>query len=503
MRFLLFLGLVGLAWAQDPLVVEGTVVNALSGAPLRMVSVQLYGPAMATAVVVTDATGKFRFVGVKPGRYQLRPERNGFFTDGAADPAVELKAGEGTTAAPIKLWPGGAISGAVLDEEGEPVVGAQVTLSRRAYVGGHRQMVPVANAATDDRGQYRLFGLRQDQYFVRAVAPRVAGQTVLYPPTFYPVVTDVDKASPLVLAAGQEQRGINIALRPTTGFRLAGRVMNGLTNTPLTSTSVSITPRGIGLSPVDVPPTVSVFDAGGKFAVSGVMPGQYDLASNFYYDKRTIQAHLLVDVRRDMEDVVLTLQPGVQLRGRIRVEGEGAVNLSSLRVAIETAEDMIGGGGSARVNAEGGFEIGPLLPMRYSPNLHNLPAGAYLQGVKMGEQEATFDLTAAAGQTIVTVWVVSMKGGKVMGKTAAGAVVALVPAADEALRQSRYRAVEADSEGRYEVTGVGPGRYQVYAFTKVEAGAWMDDTFLAGLADGGVAVKVEEKETKAVDVKAQ
>ncbi len=503
MRFLLLIGLVGLGWAQDPLVVEGTVVNALSGSPLRMVSVQLYGPAMATAVGVTGATGRFRFVGVKPGRYQLRPERNGFFTDGAADPALEMKAGEGVTVTPIKLWPGGAISGAVTDEEGEPVVGAQVTLSRRAYVGGHRQMVHVANAVTDDRGQYRLFGLRQDQYFVRAVAPRVAGQSVLYPPTFYPVVTDVDKATPLGLAAGQEQRGINIALRPTTGYRLSGRVMNGLTNTPMTSTAVSITPRGIGMAPADMPTTIGVLDPGGKFTVSGVIPGQYDLASNSYYDKRTIQARVLIDVRRDMEDVVLTLQPGVQLRGQIRVEGEGAVNLSSLRVAIETAEDMIGGGGSARVGTEGGFEIGPLLPGRYAPNLHNLPAGAFLEAVRMGEQETTLDLSGLAGQTVETVWIISMRGGKVAGKTTAGAVVALVPAGDQALRRSRYRAVEADADGQFTMAGVAPGSYQVYAFTKVEPGAWMDDSFLAGLADGGVSVKVEERETKAVDVKAQ
>ena len=503
MRFLSVIGLVGLAWAQDPLVVEGTVVHALSGAPLRTVSVQIYGPAMPTAVVVTDATGKFRFVGIKPGRYQLRAERIGFFADGAADPAVELTAGSGARVSPILLWPGGAISGTVTDEESEPIVGAQVTLSRRAYVGGHRQMVHVANTATDDRGQYRLFGLRQDRYYVRAAAPRTAGQALLYPPTFYPAVTDVDKTAPLLLGAGQEQRGLNIALRPGTGYRLAGRVINGLTNSPVTSLNISINPRGIGATPSDMPVTIGVHDPGGKFAVNGIMPGQYDLMANLYYDKRTIQARMLVDVRRDVEDVVLTLQPGVQIRGRIQVEGKGAVNPSTIRVAIESPEDVIGGGGAARVTTEGAFEIGPLLPSRYTANLYNLPAGAFLQAVTVGDREATLDLSGAAGLTVETVWVVSMKGGKVTGKTAAGAVVALVPAADQPLRQSRYRAVEADSEGRYEVDGVGPGSYQVFAFNRVEPGAWMDDSFLAILVDGGVAVKVEENETKAVDLKAQ
>jgi hypothetical protein len=90
-----------------------------------------------------------------------------------------------------------------------------------------------------------------------------------------------------------------------------------------------------------------------------------------------------------------------------------------------------------------------------------------------------------------------------MGRTTPGVIVALVPTADQALRQSRDQTEVADAEGRYEFNGVAPGSYQVYAFTKVEPGAWMDDSFLAGLAVDGVVVKVEERQTKLVDVTAQ
>jgi len=485
-----------LAWAQDPLVVDGTVVNALSGSPLRRVSVQLMGGGQVEPVV-TDATGRFRFVGVKPGRYRVQAVRQGFFADAGVPPMVEMTVGSGAMVPPLKLWPGGSISGTVSDEAGEPVAGVTVTLLRRAYLNGRREMVHVLNTLSDDRGQYRLFGLQQDRYFVRADAPRVAGETMLYPPTFYPSLAEAEKATQVLLAPGQEQSGLNIALRPVTGFRLAGRLMNGLTNTPVSNTGISISSRGSRVT------AIGVRDAGGKFAVNGILPGLYDLASSTVYDRRTIQARMLLDVRRDMDDLVVTLQPGVQVRGRMRVEGEGEVTWSGLGVAIESVEDVIGGGGMGRADAEGKFEIGPLTAGRYTPKLHGLPAGAYLKAVKIGEQEATLDLSGAAGQTVETTWVVSMQGGKVTGKTAAGAVVALVPAADQGLRQSRYKAVEADGEGRYEVVGVAPGSYRVYAFTKAEAGAWMDDSFLAGLPEGGVAVKVEERETKAVDVKAQ
>ena len=497
MRFFLLFGLVGLGWAQDPLVVEGTVVNALSGSPLRRVSVQLVREGPVVAPVVTDVSARFRFVGVKPGRYRVRAVRQGFFPDPGVAPTVEMTAGPGVTVPPVELWPGGSISGTVSDEVAEPVAGVTVTLLRRAYLNGRRELLHVLNTVTDDRGRYRLFGLQQDKYFVRADAPRVAGETMLYPPTFYPSLTEAEKATQVLLAAGQEQSGLNIALRPMGGFRLAGRLINGLTNAPVSNTTLSIASRDSRVT------ADATLDQGGKFAVNGILPGVYDLVSSALYDHRLLQVRLLLDVRRDMEDLVLTLQPGVMVKVRMRVEGEGEVKWSGLRVAIESAEDVIGGGGMGRSDVEGKFEIGPLAAGRYTPKLHGLPAGAYLKAVKIGEQDATLDLSGASGQTVETIWVVSTQGGKVTGKTAAGAVVALVPAADQPLRQSRYKAVEADSDGRYEITGVGPGSYQVYAFTKVEAGAWMDDAYLATLPDGGVAVKVEEKETKAVDVKAQ
>jgi len=82
-------------------------------------------------------------------------------------------------------------------------------------------------------------------------------------------------------------------------------------------------------------------------------------------------------------------------------------------------------------------------------------------------------------------------------------VVALVPEAGAANRRSRYRAAEADAEGRFGLSGVAPGNYRLYAFKNVEAGAWMDDEFLSTLPEAGVGIAVGERETKRADVKAQ
>ncbi|OYW09761.1 MAG: hypothetical protein B7X34_06070 [Acidobacteriia bacterium 12-62-4] len=479
------LGLACLAWGQLPRPIEGTVVNALTGEPLRRVSIQLLSVARPTEPVVTDSLGRFRFGELPVGRHRLRAIRPGFFTPNNADVDIEIKAGDEAASVQIKLYPGGSISGTVTDEAGDPIVNGQITLLRRAYVGGRKQLVLVSTSTTDDRGQYRLYGLPPQAYLIRAAAQRVPGDPQLYPPTFFPAATEPGKATALTLAAGQEQRGINISLRPSAGYRLSGRVMNGQTNSPLTNISLTLTSRGVGSTVFETGPQVQVRDPGGRFTINGLVPGQYEVTGSYTNNGQPLQARMLVDINRDLDDLVVTLQPGVTVRGRVRVEGEGALDLTTLGIAIESGEDMVGGGGSSRMGADGAFSIG------------------YLKSLLSGEREASLDLSGSAGQSVETVWVISLQGGKVEGRTTPGAVVALVPTVDAANRRSRYRAVEADAEGRFVVPGVAPGSYTLHAFMKVEAGSWMDDEYLGSLPNRGVSVKVDERETKTVDVKAQ
>lgn len=487
------------AWAQEPRGIEGTVVNALTGAPVRRVAVIEVGAHQRTPPQYTDAEGKFRFPALGPGKYVLRMDKPGYFPDGNGETAVTLNTFEERKVLTLKLTPGGVVNGVVMDEEGEPIAASAVTLLRRAYVGGRRQLVEVESRSTDDRGQYRFYGLRPGRYLVRAVTGQSFGAGEVYPPTFHPNATEPDEAPPILVAAGQELRGINIAIRPSRGFRVAGRVVNGLTNTPLTNVSISLAPRGIrGTGAM-----ANVMDAGGNFSLVGVMPGQYDLSSSYMIDNRALRARVLLTVNRDVENLQVTLLPGVQIQGRVKVEGQGALDLSKVGIAAESLDDMIGGGGGARTAADGTFTMGPLLAERYSPMIYNLP-GAYFKSLLVAEQEAAaLDLSALAGQTIAVTFLVSLNGAKLDGSTDPGAVVALVPATDAPYRRTRYRLAEANAEGRFTLNGIAPGSYTLYAFKNVEPGSWTDDAFLAGLADPGVSVKLDERESKTQAVRAQ
>ena len=64
----------------------------------------------------------------------------------------------------IRLQRGAAISGRVIDELGEPVIGARVTAELRS--GSPPRYRTVATTETDDRGEYRLATLPPAGYLV-------------------------------------------------------------------------------------------------------------------------------------------------------------------------------------------------------------------------------------------------------------------------------------------------------------------------------------------------
>src|SRR5258708_8572099 len=70
----------------------------------------------------------------------------------------------------LRLIRGGVITGAVLEEDGEPLVRALVSVQRYQYVQGQRQLTPAGADQTDDRGQYRVFGLPPGDYYVSVSA---------------------------------------------------------------------------------------------------------------------------------------------------------------------------------------------------------------------------------------------------------------------------------------------------------------------------------------------
>ena len=69
----------------------------------------------------------------------------------------------------LRMTRGSVISGVIVDQNGDPFSGANVSVMRNAFAGtGQRTLVPVNTVQSDDRGQYRAWGLPTGEYVVSA-----------------------------------------------------------------------------------------------------------------------------------------------------------------------------------------------------------------------------------------------------------------------------------------------------------------------------------------------
>ena len=65
---------------------------------------------------------------------------------------------------------------------------------------------------------------------------------------------------------------------------------------------------------------------------------------------------------------------------------------------------------------------------------------------------------------------------------------------------SLYQLVETDENGRFQIQGIRPGKYRLYAWEEFEAGAQFDPDVTAPFQARSVTIEVKEGERKDVAV---
>jgi hypothetical protein len=70
--------------------------------------------------------------------------------------------------------------------------------------------------------------------------------------------------------------------------------------------------------------------------------------------------------------------------------------------------------------------------------------------------------------------------------------VVLVPDAPRRGQSRFYRQASSDSRGRFAISSVNPGDYELFCWEDVERGSYFDPDFLRPYEDSGQALKVEE-----------
>jgi protocatechuate 3,4-dioxygenase beta subunit len=482
-------------------VIRGRIVQQDTGLPLRnaLVLVRATGvPRPPTAT--TDQEGMYEIRGLPPARYTLRASKGGFVPiefgqtrPNAPGRPLQLADGEVLEKVDVALPPGGVITGRVFDEEGEPISGAVVQAVRQRYSTEGRQPGDVVGTSdiTDDLGQFRVFGLPQGAFLLRAITtdPRAPDMTRIMsatatggPATFYPGTLVPEFARPVDVGPGTQVAGLVLQILPTRLFGISGTV-----HIPgdIPRSEVRLTLRQLGTTrPIGLRPD-------GSFAMPELAPGEYTLMAEHPATGYAAQTRVRLDGAD--ADVTLALRPGHAIRGRITFEtvaARAALQTSDVRVfldAVATGPMVFGPRPTPRDDWT--FDVGGLAGQYRVRTI--LPDGWAVKRVQHRGLDLTdtfLDVTNGdldGVEILLTQRLTLVSGGVTDNRGRVTSDATIVVFADDAGRwgpQSRFvRTARPDQNGRFSIRALPAGRYVAVAVDHLDAGDEFDPDVLGRL----------------------
>ncbi len=442
--------------------VEGNVVNAVTGEPLRHASLAVQGTRAQdnNTSLSADAAGHFIIPDLPAGEYTIAAEKQGF-TRGAP---VRVEAGPSSREVTIELQPLGRIAGKVVDEYGDPILGANVQLFRAAIQNGRRVMQPASSGLTNDLGEYHVASLPAGRYYVSVTAQPDADGSA-YPRTFYGGGTDIGSASPLELQPGGNERA-DVRMEPVRSWSVRGTIVNLPENL---HPYLNIARRGALLAASEAHAT-QIDAATGKFEFRGITPGDWMITAGCF-DKgaQLFGSSEVVVADGDAGGVTISLGKAIELEGTLHVEGANGPSAAvkgtyiSLRPAGDGSQAAMG----AQVKEDGTFTFAGVQPGDYFL-VTRTPSPWYVKSAQFGGREITgaaftvnpggggnIDITLASGGAAIY-------GSVVDGTATAATGVVLL------LGPGQELTARIDAAGKFTFASLPPGDYTAYAFTDLQ-----------------------------------
>jgi hypothetical protein len=166
-----------------------------------------------------------------------------------------------------------------------------------------------------------------------------------------------------------------------------------------------------------------------------------------------------------------------------------------------------GPGPGNRSTRDGSFSLNGVLPGEYTVVVTG-NEDFYLQSIRLGAQDVLTNGLRVEGPVQGELDIVlGTRGGIIEGtvldarqEPPANIMVVAVPDAARRGRSDVYKTSTTDAAGRFELRGLAPGSYDVFAWEHVEAGAWQDSDFIDANANVGRAVYLNEGARTSVDL---
>ncbi len=503
-----------------------------------------------------DEQGHFSITLPSAGSWHLTASARGFVTQAYDEhqnfsSAVVLTADSPTIDLRFRLSPEASITGVVLDEAGEAVRNAQISLHSvpppspggPQALGGTR-----ANAQTDDQGRYELANLAPGSYRLAvqahpwyAASSQQGGQAtggatalepsldVAYPLTWFPGSSDAALAETIVLHAGDtHQADFHLVPIPSVHLRIASPPRSSTAtgdHLPPAFPMVQQVDSGLGPGFIDTSVTTNRY-AQGQFDIGGLTPGLYQVRlagpnqdTHFAMVELTANSARTFDLStpsRDMARVTISFD-GVADTG----PGPGEGRNGALQVNLIDTDTRRGS--FSALGEEGGFANNgrrgqrdptadrtiEVPPGRYEVVLQGRP-NVYLTGLSAKGADASGRyVTLSAGESTLTVHVASGRASlsgitTLKGKPAVGAMVLLVPITIEEPDSITFlRQDQSNTDGSFDIANVIPGQYILVAIDHGWQINWGDRSTLRRYLTQGVPVELKSSAIVKQNVDAQ
>jgi hypothetical protein len=399
-----------------PCTVSGRVVTAAEGTALKSSRVALI-PERKTSeaqvyATVSDSTGRFIIKNIPAGRYRFLASHTGYVD-------LPYQSNGGDTGAVLALHPGqevkdvlfrmtlsGVITGRVNDEDGEPTALIQVLALRRPTneeledqeqsLWGSHELQPAGLSQTDDRGQYRIFGLKPGEYYIKAIDeyeptyPMATDSEMevrkalgsQYAPVYYLGVMQMGQAQTVSVTAGEESQA-DFIMRRTHTVDISGRVI-GADGKPANAFLYleDLAAAEVGAS------HITETDSKGEFKMKGVAPGSYTLHAQQHSSEDAIyHANQKIEVGSDnIDSITLAMGRGVNVSGRIEVSGKGTIQLERIYINLISSEAQTTDAWGP-VKKDGTFHLLDVSEGTYAVSVRGLDQTWHVKSVRLGTDD--------------------------------------------------------------------------------------------------------------------
>ncbi len=504
---------------EDKSTLKGTINGRIvdgNGQPMNNVTVSTRAVARiidsAPISTTTDEQGHFELDGLNTGNYTINAIFPGYVIESNSNKETYYRVGDNNVE--ITMIKGGAINGIITGSNNEPIIGLPVVYVYLKDLDGKVRKVSNDKnsfsqpAYTDDRGIYRIYGLRPGEYLVRVggSSPYSFLATAFddNQPLYYPGTLRA-QAKSITVHSGEEINNIDIRYHKAAGYQITGTITGDdkklKTEENIYSIRINLLDSGSGLIVDSSQATIKNDKL--EFKFFGVASGNYDLYAEFI-DFNT-KEHFLSLVKHiqikntDVSGIALTLNRVSTIDGQIirkKLDEKQLQKLNKTTSKLPYAEIIIKTQNSVTPKEhnpssleliddivpdnKGNFRIYNVHAGLYFLSLYLSNKSWYLDAITQGDEskpqqqieQLNKGIVVKEGSSVNKLNVKIAEGaGKVEGqinkennKSLPSLTVHLIPVDKELIDNLlRYYQTNVDPSGHFLLENIAPGKYWVIA----------------------------------------